>query len=206
MKAIIKIVSIVTCSVATCGIWAQTNTRIAGKLKGLEAGTVIYLSSYFSPVKKDSIVASKGRFEFNLVLDEGNYYELKIGKPPLGPGTILKFYLEPGIVKIKGKASAVYDAKLSGSKFADEQNDLKKYIKNAEELKEYEQVNSDFLRAWNAKDSKRIAALRPKRREWFEAQTQLYRQWLLAHPSSPVSTMVLALEIDERNMEKLQEY
>src|SRR5688500_11598675 len=106
MKAVIKIVSIITCYLASSVDEAQTNTRVIGKLEGLKEGTVVYLSASSSR-KKDSVLATTGRFEFNLALKEGDLYLLKVGNEQLGPDNFIisLFYLEPGIIKMKGNAS-----------------------------------------------------------------------------------------------------
>ena len=69
MKVLMKTVFLFLLSIASSGVWAQTNTRVIGKLKGLEAGTVVYIHPVSSLSKKDSVVSKKGKFEFNLALD-----------------------------------------------------------------------------------------------------------------------------------------
>src|SRR5688500_4851831 len=88
MKAIIKIVSIIIFCLSLPDARAQTNTRVIGRLKDLKAGTVVYLIPSSSRFKKDSVVAKKGKFEFNLALEEGDSYSLKIGKEVPRPGNI----------------------------------------------------------------------------------------------------------------------
>lgn len=204
MKTVIKIVSMLTVCLASCSVGAQNNTQVTAKLKGLKAGTIVYISPSNSPLKKDSVVAGKGRFVFNLALEEGDRYELTIENDRIPGGTIF-FYLQPGEMKIKGKASTLYAAKLSGSRFADDQNDLNNYI--AKGKKKYEPDVTNFAEAWAKKDSGGIAAFMPKHKEWFLARNELYRNWFLAHPSSPVSAMVLMYHVHnmgEKNMEALQ--
>ena len=159
MKTAVKIVSIITLCLAFSPVEAQTNTRVIGKVEGLKAGTVVYLYQIHPPRKKVSVVAGEGRFEFNLALDEGDLYDLRIGKEIPGPGkwSWTDFYLQPGVLKIKGKVTEMPDAKLSGSKFADEQSDLKKYL--AKELRKYNQALADLEKAMKNKDSLRIKEL-----------------------------------------------
>jgi peroxiredoxin len=204
MKTVIKFVSFITVCLASSGIEAQTNTSVIGKLKGLKEGTVVYLSPSSSR-KKDSVVARKGSFEFNLALEEGDLYYLKVGKEQSGPGNwnITSFYLEPGMVKIKGKASEMYKAKLSGSKFVDDQNDLKNFL--AKGLKKYDQDLTDLREARKNKDSIRMKALTPKEVEHDSLKNELYRQWFYAHPSSPVSAWVLVYQLDRKNGKEMQE-
>lgn len=165
----------------------------------------MYLSPFGSSAKKDSVVAEKEKFEFNLSLQEGDLYLLVIGQNVAAPGAISIFYLEPGLVKFKGSGSLLTNAQLSGSKFAVEQNRLNEYIKNAKDLKDFQQVASDLSRAMKEKDSAKIAALRPKYGALDSVRTNLYRDWITAHPASPVSAMVLSFYVREKNMERLQE-
>jgi peroxiredoxin len=201
MKLCMKPVLIILICISTSGGWAQSNTKVTGELKGLKAGTVIYLWPLNDPAKKDSVVAGKGRFAFNLALEEGDYYWLKIGNAAAFSNNS-SLYLQPGMVKIKGKDSLLLNAELSGSRFAVEQNDLKKYI--AKGRKEFEPDVTRFFEAYNKKDSITTKALLPKQREWYKAEKELYRQWVLDHPSSPVSAMVLWLYIREKNSEELE--
>lgn len=201
MKAILKLVFIIPVCLASYSVWAQTNTKVTGKLKGLKAGTVIYLWPLSDPSKKDSVIAGKGKFAFNLALEQGDYYWLKIGKGAAFSNNT-SLYLQPGVVTIKGKDSLFLSAELSGSPFAVEQNDLKKYI--AKGRKAFEPDVTNFYEAYNKKDSVTTKALLPKQREWYKAEKELYRQWVLDHPASPVSAMVLWLYIREKNMEELE--
>jgi peroxiredoxin len=206
MKAAIRIVFFITLFFASTDVWAQTNTRVIGKLKGLKAGTVVYLSPASSRSKKDSVVAGKERFVFNLALEEGDLYNLRIGKEQPGPGNWnwTDFYLQPGVVKIKGKATEMPDVKLSGSKFADEQNDLKEYLENAEELKKLKPFLAELRKSHESKDSVRFNALFPKYLERGRMEKELYRKWALDHPSSPVSAMILWVKVNEKNPDELK--
>lgn len=205
MKAFMKAAFVITFCLASVSSWAQSNTKVIGSLKDLEKGTVIYLSPLGSSSKRDSVIADKGKFAFNLRLDEGDLYLLQIGKNVSAPGAVALYYLEPGTMKIKGAGSLLTGATLSGSKFVIEQNNLGEYIKNAKALQGAQQITSDYADAAKAKDSVKIAALRPKYRELDSIRTVLYREWVAGHPSTPVSAMVLSFYVREPNMEKLQE-
>lgn len=202
MKTVVKIVSIITCCVVSSVVEAQTNTLVTGQLEGLKEGTIIYLKPSSSRTKKDSVIATKGRFEFNLALEEGDLYILKVGNEPPGPENYIYalFYLEPGIVKIEGKASRMDKVKLSGSQFIKEQNELNKFI--TEGLSKYNRLLADLNEAMARKDDAMINALMPKKREHDSLENALYRQWFYAHPASPVSAWILEYKL-ERSQELL---
>jgi peroxiredoxin len=206
MKLFMKTTLIILVCLASSSVWAQTNTKVTGKLKGLKDGTMVYISPANLRSKTDSVVAKKGRFEFNLALDEGDRYDLRIGKELTGQGNWNRtnFYLQPGILRIKGKATELPDAKLSGSKFAVEQYDLRKYIRNAKQMKEYDSFSIELRKAEVNNDSVKLASLFPKYMERSRVQKELYRKWFMSHPSSPVSAMVLVYQLNEKNMEELQ--
>jgi peroxiredoxin len=201
MKLCMKPVLFILLSLSTFCVWAQRNTKVTGELKDLKAGTMIYLWPLSDPSKKDSVIAGEGKFAFNLALKEGDYYWLRIGNVAAFSNNT-SLYLQPGMVKIKGKDSLLLNAELSGSRFAIEQNDLKKYI--AKGRKQFEPDVTRFFEAYNKKDSITTKALLPKQKEWYKAEKELYRQWVLDHPSSPVSAMVLWLYIREKNSEELE--
>lgn len=193
---------------SSTGVEAQTNTRVIGKLKDLKAGTVVYLTPSASRNNKDSVIAENGTFEFNLTLEEGDYYGLKIGVKRPGPGNwnSISFYLQPGEVKIKGSATNMHRAKFSGSKFVDEENDFKNYLKkNSAELSKYEPVLAELRKARETNDTARINALEPQRKEYNRVQHELYRKWFIAHPSSPISAWVLVYRLEGKHLPDLQE-
>lgn len=80
MKTALKLAAIITLCLASSAAEAQTNARVIGDIEGLKAGTVVYLNQISPPRKKVSVVARAGSFEFNLALDEGGLYDLRIGK------------------------------------------------------------------------------------------------------------------------------
>lgn len=59
MKIFMNTALIIILSLASSNVWAQTNTKVIGKLKDLKAGTVVYLSPSSSHNKKDSVVAGR---------------------------------------------------------------------------------------------------------------------------------------------------
>jgi peroxiredoxin len=205
MKLSIKLPLISAICFISATVCAQSNTQVIGKIKDLKEGTVVYLSPLSSSAKRDSVIAGKEKFEFKLSLTEGDIYLIRIGKDVTAPGSTTFFYVEPGTIRIKGKGPMFTDAKLSGSKFAKDQNDLNEYIKSAKELKDLKQVTADYSEAIKAKDSVKIATLRPRYQALDSVRNSLYRNWVVKHPSSPVSAMVLSFYVRERDMNKLQQ-
>jgi peroxiredoxin len=199
-----KITCILLFCLASLITGAQTNTKVTGELKDVQDGTWVYLSAMTSSSSRDSVVVAKGKFEFNVTVDEGNMYMLRVGKNVQAPGAVSFFYLEPGTLNIKAKGPLLSNAEFSGSKFANEQNDLNKFIRNGKGLENSQQISSEYSEAMRAKDSVKTATLLPKLREIDSIRTELYKQWVAAHPSSPVSAMVLSFNVRERDMDKLQ--
>ncbi len=193
------------CSVAV-EAGAQTNTTVSARLDDLQEGTMIYLSAMVSSAKRDSVVAGKGKFQFDLKLEEGDMYLLRIGKSFNEPGVISFFYLQPGSVKIKGKKGGplLTNAEFSGSDFAKEFNDLNKFIRNAPALAGAGKLQAELAEAYKNKDSVKIALLRPQQEKNDLLRVDLYKQWISKHLSSPVSAMALSFYVREKNMDELQ--
>jgi peroxiredoxin len=200
MKSILVLVFVLASSAS----WAQTNTKLSGKLKDLADEAKVYLSPLCSSGKKDSTVAANGKFEFNLNLTDGDIYLLQVGKNVTVPGAVSFFYLEPGVLKIKAGGPLLTEVEFSGSRFAKEQNELNKYLSSAKELKGSKEINAGYIAAVNAKDSVKIASLRPKFTELQSIRTSLYKKWFTSHLSSPVSAMILSFYIREKDMDELQ--
>ena len=184
---------------------AQSNTKVTGELKDLQDGTVVYLSALSSSSKKDSVMAAKGKFEFNLALTEGDVYILQIGKAVSAPGAISLFYVEPGVLNIQSKGPLLTGSEYSGSQAAKDQNDLEKYIKSAKPLSNLTRISSELNEATKAKDSAKIAVLRKEYRSLDSIRTILYKQWVANHPASPISALVLSRYIRQTDMDELQQ-
>ena len=184
---------------------AQSNTKVTGELKDLQDGTVVYLSALSSSSKKDSVMAAKGKFEFNLALTEGDVYILQIGKAVSAPGAISLFYVEPGVLNIQSKGPLLTGSEYSGSQAAKDQNDLDKYIKSAKPLSNLTRISSELNEATKAKDSAKIAVLRKEYRSLDSIRTILYKQWVANHPASPISALVLSRYIRQTDMDELQQ-
>lgn len=183
---------------------AQTNTIIHGKLADLQEGTMVYLSPFSSSAKKDSVVAGKGEFKFNLQLDEGDLYLLRIGKAANVPGAVGVIYLQPGIVEITSKGPLLRNSDFSGSKFAKEFDDLNKYILNTPSLAGSEKLATALNDAYKNKDTVKVAELRPEYQKLDSIRTSMYKKWIANHPSSPISAMALSFYVREKNMDELQ--
>ena len=199
-----KIIVMLVFCVSAATIHAQTNTTIQAKLDDLQEGTVAYVYPISSSDKKDSVIAGRGQFQFNLKLDEGDIYVLRIGKSTTVPGTIALIYLQPGVLNISAKGPLLTDAEFSGSPFAVEFNDLNKFIKTAPSLSGADKVAAALNEANKNKDLEKIAQLRPQYQKIDSIRTELYKQWISAHPSSPISAMALSFYVREKNMDELQ--
>ncbi|MFL5787841.1 MAG: redoxin domain-containing protein, partial [Flavisolibacter sp.] len=203
-KIIKEVILLMMLWLTVSSINAQTNTTIQAKLDDLQEGTVVYISPIASSTKKDSVIAGKGQFRFNLKLDEGDIYILRIGKTVNVPGYASIVYLQPGVFKIKAKGPLLTGVEYSGSAYAKELNDLNKFIKNAPSLSVMDKLVTALNESYKNKDSVTLAELRPRYQKLDSVRTGLYKEWISKHPSSPISAMALSLYVREKNMDELQ--
>ncbi|WP_343561416.1 TlpA disulfide reductase family protein [Sphingobacterium sp.] len=184
---------------------AQHNTIVTGKLAGLKAGTMVYLSAIDDFEHIDSIASEDGQFRIDLRVDEGNTYMLFIGRNPMAEGSRQLFYLEPGRLQLVGEKHWLKDVVYKGSPYADALNDLANFKKSAPTVAESNSLFAAMTAATLAKDTLLNKKLRPRYQELEPINIALYRQWAAAHPSSPVSAMVLSYYVHEADVAKLEQ-
>ncbi len=167
---------------------------INANIKGLAAGQWVYIGTFTHDI--DSVQTAPGKFTFKLPIQkgEGGIYLLKIGRT-YGENNFLMLYLDRGVVNISGNGPNFKGAKFSGSQFVKDQRNYEEVQTKNPVIKEADTVYRQYDAAYKTKDTVLMKQLRPKLDEIDSIRTELSKQWIEQHPSSPVSAYVLYREL-----------
>jgi peroxiredoxin len=190
---------------ASCSTDKKGNTVVTGKIKGLEEGTMVYLTATNSEGVNDSVVAEKDFFRFDLTLQEGDMFLLRADKS-MDNSSYLSLYLEPGKVLIEGKDTLFKDAVLSGSQFINEYNDWQNSIKSAPGLENMMVVYEEANAASRARDTAKLNSLMPSLKKIEEITNEVQTIWMREHPGSPVAAVVLSYLEYNLSLEEKETY
>ncbi|RPE12675.1 AhpC/TSA family protein [Chitinophaga lutea] len=205
-RHVLTLAMLAATTLATAAATAQTNTVVEGKLAGLQEGTVVYLAPIFaSSTKRDSVIAGKGGFRFNIQVTDGDIYLLQIGKERNAAGSAQLFYLQPGTLQLTGPGPLLTDAVYSGSSYAADLNSLAKAAKTEPAFIEAAALGKAMNEAYQQKDTVKMKDLQQQYRRVDSIKSIYYREWVRQHPASPVSAMVLSFYLRETDMDKLQQ-
>lgn len=186
-------------------LFAQSNTTLEGNLPDLKEGTIVYLSKMSSSGKPDSVLAGNGNFRFNINLEEGDMYMVRIGKDRKAAGYLSFFYLEPGTLKLSSKGPLLTDVVYSGSSYANDLNSLNKAAKTEPAFIEASALGKEMNEAYRVKDTVKMKFLQEKYSRVDSIKTIYYKDWVAKHAASPVSAMVLSFYLREKDMDALQQ-
>lgn len=176
---------------ASCSTDKKGNTILTGKINGLEEGTMVYLTAMNTEGINDSVAAEKNLFRFDLNLQEGDMFFLRVGKS-MDQNSYLSLYLEPGKVLIEGKDTLFRDAVLSGSQYINEYNDWQNSIKTAPGLENMMAVYEEANTASRARDTAKLNTLIPVITKMEKITNEVQTNWMKEHPGSPVAAVILS--------------
>ncbi|WP_257666334.1 TlpA disulfide reductase family protein [Parapedobacter tibetensis] len=164
---------------AVVGAHAQ-KTRVKGNIDGLEDTQITVSYRQGDTTKSDTVYTKGGRFTWQAEMPEPQKVYLKF------PARYFEFFAEQGAIKIKGKADAINELKVSGSSVQDEADAFARSLKDLTDqqsplYRQYGKVSPEEQLAIEEK----LEAIRAQRRE----RTQ---QYIAAHPKSAFSTSLVA--------------
>ena len=178
---------------------AQGEYKVTGILNGANGKTVYMQSSNMQSI--DSCTVSNNRFSFQgklsqpychaqLILNKADFHS-PVAEP-------LDIIIEPGQTTIKGTASTLTDAEVTGGKTQAEKNELSKATKDV--MAQIVKLNEQFVKAQTAaqRDSAR-AMIEPLAAVYKKCQTEFRK----AHPDSYLSAEILTMEMSNMSFEEL---
>jgi len=170
------------------------NIIVNASIKNLPAGKWIYYREQGGDDRKDSVQSVAGGFKFQLDIEEGkgNVFIFSIGKDFNVRNSYIVLFLDKGNVTIKADSADFKDAKISGNATA---TDLQAY-NSAMQANEYIKKAPDLMTKANElykqNDTIALKDVEKQLDEIDSVRTELNKEWIKKHTSSPVSAYVLA--------------
>lgn len=182
---------------------SQANTTIHAAITDLAPGQWVYWNSMTNSLQKDSVQTTAGHFTIHLRIPEGegDAYIFRIGAKYVENSMTL-LYLEQGTVEIKGPGPMFKDVKMSGEKSIQDNNNYKALIAADPILKGRSELYKKANELYAKKDSAGLAALQPELDRTDSINKALTKQWIAAHPSSPLSAFLLSYQLGRLNLDE----
>ncbi|MBV9987471.1 MAG: AhpC/TSA family protein [Chitinophagaceae bacterium] len=172
-KCVFLVVAVLTCF----QLHAQKQAIIEGHIEGLPDGTKVWILSN-ERTWKDSTFAKDGRFSFHLNIPGPRSYNLRLSRE-FEKGKWQDFYVDAGGLQIESVNGNFSEMRLSGSRFATEQN------------RYFTMVNSDSNYAYLVKNVR--SAEDAKKRNALKAI--LAAKWIRENVSSVINGYLLTTDI-----------
>lgn len=184
-------------------IQAQNNVTIKASIKGLDAGLWVYWNPLTSSEERDSVKTTPGGFQINLQIPDGeaDAYVVRIGRKYV-ENSLTFLYLDRGTVTIQGDGPLFKDAKTSGSQAIEDNTAYGDFIKGSPQLAGREALYKKANDLYQKKDSLGYAALEPELKRMDSTDNALTEQWILQHPSSPISAFLLSFNLGRLDLDK----
>lgn len=159
---------------------------ISGQLDSVKSSP-IYLSLLVdNKFVADSSIVTNGSFQFKGNVDEFTSGYLYFDK---ASDNVLRFYVEPGNIILKGNANHLPEASLKGSQLNTENQALKKLLEPYN-LKE-ELFNNAYEKATNAKDKDALDSLDKIENQMLIEKRRYIVDFVKSHPNSMLSAATL---------------
>ena len=164
---------------------------VDAKITDLPADSLVFWRALGSD-SRDSVKTVKGGFHFEIPIKpgEGNIYIVQVGRKYVENSMEL-LYLDEGKITITGKGPLFADSKLAGSPYVVQYNDYRKNAEESPALSGQKEIYAKANELYKNNDTVALAALQPKLDQLDSIRTALAKQWVSAHPSSPISAFVL---------------
>ncbi|ASZ13261.1 redoxin domain-containing protein [Chitinophaga pendula] len=188
--------------------YSQKNLHLKATIKGLQAGTIIYINPISGEDMIDSVVSKAGSFTYHKTFRPatGGYYLLQIGRG-YDEQNFMRLYLDNGQVTITGNGPGFKDAKASGASFIKDMNDFESYLDNHADIKPRKDLYAKAEELYSKKDTIGFAALRPALYRMDSIVTVVTKLWVMQHLHSPISSAVSQFQLGSKlsidEMEKL---
>lgn len=183
---------------------AQNEAIINGTITGLKDGSKVYLVPNSLDNWRDSTVVRNGKFHFKISIPEGHSYNIRLSRG-YETGKWKDFYVDEGVLNIKGRNGVFNNCTVSGSKFAQDFNDYNVWLESHDISNKLERISKQEQEAAEKKDTVLGEKLYQEYRKVDSFRTVLGKQWAAAHPASPISAYVLYADVRQNvSIEELE--
>jgi peroxiredoxin len=205
MKYIAGLLLLITgLSLTSAGAFGQKgNTTIHASLRGLRAGKLVYWT-YFGTNITDSILSTDGGFTLHTQIEpgEGTLYWFRIGAPAMNNAPVI-LYVDKGEHFIKGDDSTFKDITVSGAAYDADYNDHETEYRHSPEVQMGDSLFAAARVAYMTKDTTAQHRLLPLFKANDSARAAIDLAWVLKHPASPFSTVLIYQSIRAHQQDSL---
>jgi peroxiredoxin len=190
MKKILIIISVFQLII----IAAKANIVVVNaQIKNLPAGKWIFYREQGGNDAMDSVKSFAGGFKFKIDIadGEGNLYLISVERNYQDPNSYTEIFLDKGIVNITGDGPLLKGAKFSGTPSAVQLNDYNNYMQSNEQIKSESEIYKQASDYYHAGDTANLKLAEQKIDAIDSIKTQMQKQWIRKHTTSPVSAYIL---------------
>lgn len=174
---------------------AKANTVVVNaKIKDLPAGKWIFYREQGGGDARDSVKSVAGGFKFKIDVaeGEGNLYLFSVERNYDDPNSYTVIFLDKGIVNITGNGPLFKNAKFSGTPSAEQLTAYNNYLQANEQVKTERDLYTQGNEYYKAGDTANLKLIEQKIEVIDSIRAQMQKQWIKAHPSSPISAYILS--------------
>lgn len=169
---------------------AQKQVIINGTISGLKEGAKVYIVPNSSETWRDSTVVKNGSFHFKLIIPEATSYNIRLSRE-YEIGTWKDFYLDEGVLNIKGTNGAFANLSTSGSQFALDFDSYITWLNSKKIFAKLIDIERQSEKASQNSDTIQGKKLYEEYKKVDSLKTVLTKQWIFKNPSSSISAYVL---------------
>lgn len=183
---------------------SQKRVIINGNISGLKEGTKIYLVPNSYDKWRDSTIVKNGSFHFKIIIPEITSYNIRLSRQ-YQSGKWKDFYLDEGILNIKGQNGNFNTISTSGSQYAIDYNNYIVWLASHEIISKLIDIEKRNEKASESKDTIEAEKFYNEYKKVDSIKTLLAKQWVFSHPASPISAFVLYQDVrDKTSIEDLE--
>ncbi len=154
------------------GIAFAQKAKVTGNISGLKADWIVFNYGNAETPHTDSVAVKNGKFTWSAAIAEPQKIYIMF------PDRYFEFFAEAGDIKINGKADAIQDLKVTGSKMQDEADAYKK------SLSDISNQESPLYQKWGKVSKEEQVALEKKVDELRNQRRARAAKYIQSHPKS----------------------
>lgn len=176
--------------VSFLNVKAQKRVIINGTISGLKEGAKIYVVPNSYDKWRDSTIVKKGGFHFKVIIPQATSYNIRLSRE-YKIGKWKDFYIDSGVLNIRGTNGDFSNISTSGSQYAVDYNNYITWLASKKITNKLNDIEKQSERASESKDTIQAEKLYEEYKKVDSLKTLFAKEWVIKHPTSSVSAYVL---------------
>lgn len=169
---------------------SQKSVIINGTISGLKEGAKIYLVPNSADKWRDSTIVKNGSFHFKVIIPQATSYNIRLSRE-YKIGKWKDFYIDEGVLNIKGGNGDFSNISTSGSQYAVDYNNYIAWLVSKKVTNKLNDIEKRSEKASESKDTIQAEKLYEEYKKVDSIKTLIAKEWVMKHPTSSVSAYVL---------------